>query len=101
MLFFQEPNQRKTTLMLFFLAFIIVLSTNVKSNLPSSGSNSSQYTGVQTVLRCICFSFGQTCRMYCKLEALEFPNSPPSIRKGLLLTTICVAEPCFCKWGRF
>ena len=49
MLFFQEPNQRRTSLIPFSRASAISWSTVAKSKRPSSGSTRSQYTGARTV----------------------------------------------------
>jgi hypothetical protein len=37
--------------------------------------------------------------MYFASDALEFPSSPPRIRKGFPWIMSWVAVPCFLKWG--
>ena len=52
-------------------------------SLPSSGSISSQLSGVTTVLRPMAASCGQSGFMYSRLDEEELCSSPDSMRKGL------------------
>src|SRR6187200_2089957 len=99
MLFFQEPNHKRMTFKLFFLLMLITLSTKVKSNFPSVGSINSQYTGVRIVFRFMALNFAHVGRIYSRLEALELPNSPPRIKKGLFCTISCAVPPFFTRYG--
>src|SRR6058998_3916118 len=53
-----------------------------------------------TVLRLSETSFGQTGRMYSRLDEVELPSSPPKMRKGFPSTTSCVDVPCLRRCGR-
>src|SRR3972149_6696226 len=99
MLFFQDANQRKTIFNLLFLASVINCLIREKSNLPSSLSIISQYTGTKTVLRFKAFNFGQIGCIYCMDVAEEFPNSPPRMIYGLPATINCVVLPFFLRKG--
>jgi len=68
----------------------MTLSVNVKSNLPSFGSNKSQYAGTNRVLSPVLCSLGKLDSMSSTDDAEELPNSPPSMRKGLLSIRSCV-----------
>src|SRR5215203_2726397 len=99
MLFFQEPNHKRITFILFFLLVFTTLSTKAKSNFPSVGSINSQYTGVRIVFRFMALNFAQAGRIYSRLEAVELPNSPPSTKKGLFCTISCAVPPFFARCG--
>ncbi len=85
----------RTRRMFLFRASWICASTRVKSNLPSSGSSSSQFTVPMTVLRFNLLSFSQIGFMYSTLEALELCSSPASMMNGLPSTNNCFTAP-FC-----
>src|SRR6516162_7194059 len=97
MLFFHEPNHKRTSFKLFLLLVLMRLSTNVKSNLPSSGSVSSQYTGERMVFKFIALNLLQNGRIYPIPDAVELPNSPPKTRNGLSSTTSSCVVPFVCK----
>src|ERR1035441_7460109 len=97
--FFQLPNHSHAMRMLLARASWMMLSANVKSNLPSCGSIHAQAMGASTVLSPMVARFGHTAFMCSGLEAAVLVSSPARARNGLSSTMSWVAAPRFSRWA--
>src|SRR4051812_20024373 len=99
MLFFQLPNQSRTSRLSAVRASARRPSTFVQSYRPSAGSISSHDTGTTMVLRRRRSKSAQCGRSASRSEAVELPSSPPRIRNGRPSTISCRVVPLAARCG--